>query len=60
MTVVSRSVPATTTSIGILATPVVGIATSVAFLGEQVDQALLIAAAMIVVGIAIGTFSRSS
>lgn len=60
MTVVARGVPATTTSLGILATPVVGIASSVAFLGEQVDQALLIAATMITVGIGIGTFSRSS
>jgi drug/metabolite transporter (DMT)-like permease len=60
MAVVSRSVPATTTSLGILATPVVGIASSVAFLGEEVDQALLIATAMIIAGIGIGTFSRSS
>jgi drug/metabolite transporter (DMT)-like permease len=60
MTVVGRSVPATTTSLGILATPVVGIASSAAFLGEQVDQVLLVAAAMIIVGIAIGTFNRSA
>ena len=60
MTVVGRSVPATTTSLGILATPVVGIASSVAVLGEQVDQALLIAAALIIVGIGIGTFSRAT
>jgi drug/metabolite transporter (DMT)-like permease len=60
MTVVGRGIPATTTSLGILATPVVGIASSVAFLGEQVDQALLIATTMIIVGIGIGTFSRSS
>lgn len=60
MTVVGRSVPATTTSLGILATPIVGIASSVAFLGEQVDQALLVATTMIIVGIGIGSFSRSS
>jgi drug/metabolite transporter (DMT)-like permease len=60
MTVVGRSVPATTTSLGILATPVVGIASSVALLGEQVGQALLIATTMIIVGIGIGSFSRSS
>jgi drug/metabolite transporter (DMT)-like permease len=59
MAVVSRSVPATTTSLGILATPIVGIASSAAFLGEEVDQALLIATMMIIVGIGIGTFSRS-
>lgn len=60
MTVVGRNVPATTTSLGILATPVVGIVSSVAFLGEQVDPSLLIAATTIIAGIGIGTFSRSS
>lgn len=60
MTVVGRRVSATTTSLGILATPVIGIVSSAAFLGEQVDQALLIAATMIIVGIGIGTSSRSS
>jgi drug/metabolite transporter (DMT)-like permease len=60
MTVVGRSVPAATTSLGILATPIVGIASSAVFLGEQVDQLLLIAAAMIIVGIGIGSFSRPS
>jgi drug/metabolite transporter (DMT)-like permease len=59
MTVVGRSVPATTTSLGILATPLVGIVSSAAFLGEQVDRLLLIAAAMIIVGIGIGTFRRA-
>ena len=57
MTVVGRSVPATTTSLGILATPIVGIASSAAFLGEQVERLLLIAAAMIIVGIAVGSFN---
>jgi drug/metabolite transporter (DMT)-like permease len=60
MTVVGRSVPATTTSLGILATPIVGIASSAAFLGEQVDWLLLIATTMIIAGIAIGTFRRAS
>jgi drug/metabolite transporter (DMT)-like permease len=60
MTVVGRSVPATTTSLGILASPVVGIASSAAFLGEQVNSALLIAATMIIVGIGIGTFRRAA
>jgi drug/metabolite transporter (DMT)-like permease len=60
MTVVGRSVPATTTSLGILATPIVGIASSAAFLGEQVDALLLLAAMMIIAGIGIGTFGRSS
>ena len=58
MTVVGRSVPATTTSLGILATPIVGIDSSAAFLGEQVDALLLLAAMMIIAGI--GTVGRSS
>jgi len=60
MTVAGRSVPATTTALGILATPIVGIVSSAAFLGEQIDRVLLIAAAMIIAGIAIGTFGRST
>jgi drug/metabolite transporter (DMT)-like permease len=55
MAVVNRSLPATTTSLGILATPVVGVITSVLALGETIDVALLIAMAMILSGIAIGT-----
>jgi drug/metabolite transporter (DMT)-like permease len=53
MTVVNRSVPATTTSIGILATPVVGIASSAILLGEMVDTQLIIAATMILLGMLI-------
>ena len=53
MTVVNRSVPATTTSIGILATPVVGIASSAILLGETVDTQLIIAATMILLGMLI-------
>jgi drug/metabolite transporter (DMT)-like permease len=60
MTVVGRRVPATTASLGILATPVVRIARSAVLLGEQIDQALLVAAAMIAAGFTIGSFSRSS
>jgi drug/metabolite transporter (DMT)-like permease len=60
MTVVGRSVPATTTFLGILAPPIVGIVSSAAFLGEQVDRLLLIPAAIIIVGIGIGTFNRAS
>lgn len=55
MTVVNRRVPATTTSLGILATPVFGIAASTLFLGERLDADLITAAAMILFGIAIGT-----
>jgi drug/metabolite transporter (DMT)-like permease len=58
MAVVNRSVPATTTSIGILFTPIVGIASSVIVLHETVDAQLIIAASMILAGIIIATANR--
>ena len=57
MAVVNRSLPATTTSLGILATPVVGIMSSALVLGEPLDLPLIVATAMIVGGIAIGIIS---
>ncbi len=60
MAVVNRSLPAATTSLGILATPVVGVITSTFALGETVDLSLLIAMAMILSGIAIGTIPARS
>jgi drug/metabolite transporter (DMT)-like permease len=59
MAVVNSRVSATTTSLGVLATPVVGMAISAAFLGERVDADLVAAAAMIIIGIAIGTTARN-
>ena len=58
MAVVNRSVPASTTSLGILVTPVVGIAISAIVLGERFDTGLIVATAMILLGIAIGTTGR--
>ena len=55
MAVVNRSLPATTTSLGILATPVIGVITSSLALGETIDITLLVAMAMILSGIAVGT-----
>jgi drug/metabolite transporter (DMT)-like permease len=55
MAVVNRHVPATTTSLGVLATPVVGLAISALFLGEPLDIGLIASTAMILSGIAIGT-----
>ncbi len=55
MAVVNRSLPATVTSLGILATPVVGIASSAFFLGERIDPPLILATATILSGIAIDT-----
>lgn len=58
LAIVNRALPASTTALGILATPVVGMAGSALFLGEALDLPLLLAAAMILSGIAIGTLRR--
>jgi drug/metabolite transporter (DMT)-like permease len=55
MAVVNRSLPAATTSLGILATPVIGVISSTLALGETIDISLLVAMAMILSGIAVGT-----
>jgi drug/metabolite transporter (DMT)-like permease len=55
MVTVNRSLPSVTTSLGLLATPVVGVVTSAIFLGEHVSTSLICAMAMILGGIAIGT-----
>jgi len=60
MVVVNRSPPAVTTSLGLLATPVVGVATSAIFLGEAIGTSLIIAMTMILAGIAIGTIPRGT
>jgi drug/metabolite transporter (DMT)-like permease len=57
MTVINASLPATTTSLGILATPVVGILGSVLFLGEGLDLPLAAATCLILGGIALGVFT---
>lgn len=55
MSIVNQRLPAITTSLGVLATPLVGIACAALTLGEQVDASLLFAAVLIVGGVAIGT-----
>jgi drug/metabolite transporter (DMT)-like permease len=57
MQVVNRSVPATTTSIGILATPIVGIVSSAVFLRETIDAQLIIAAGVILLGVLVATIN---
>lgn len=54
MVTVNRSLPATTTSLGILAAPVVGVASSAVAFGETISGGLLLAMAMILGSIAIG------
>ena len=58
MAMVNRSLPAVTTSLGILATPVVGTLGSAIALGEPIGMALLVAMALILSGIAVGTIDR--
>ncbi len=55
MSMVNRSLPAITTALGVLATPLVGLATAALMLGEPVEPSLLIATALILGGIAIGS-----
>lgn len=57
---VNRSLPAVTTSLGLLATPVVGVAVSAIFLGEPISASLICAMALILGGIAIGTIPRAA
>ncbi len=59
MAMVNRSLPATTTSLGILATPVVGVICSALALGETIDASLVIAMVMILAGIALGTIAMT-
>ena len=57
MLMVNRSLPAVTTSLGLLATPAIGILSSIAFLGEAFEPSLLAALILIVGGIATGIVS---
>lgn len=55
MATVNRSLPAVVTSLGLLATPVVGVASSAIVLGETIQIDLIVAMLLILGGIAIGT-----
>jgi drug/metabolite transporter (DMT)-like permease len=55
MQCVNRDLPATTTALGLLAVPLVGVACSSIALGESLDATLIVAALLIISGIAIGT-----
>jgi drug/metabolite transporter (DMT)-like permease len=55
--VAGRNLPAVTTSLGLLAAPVIGIAASAAIFGERPTLTLGIAVAMIIGGIALGTIA---
>jgi drug/metabolite transporter (DMT)-like permease len=57
---VNRSLPATTTALGLLAVPVFGVVSSMITLGETFDMFTTAALLLIVGGIALGTVSRES
>jgi drug/metabolite transporter (DMT)-like permease len=57
---VNRSLPATTTSLGLLGVPIVGVVCSAVALHEPITAALLTAMLLIVGGIAVGTMAQSS
>ena len=55
---VNRSLPAVVTSLGLLATPVLGVASSAIIIGETITPDLIVAMLLILGGIAIGTIPR--
>jgi drug/metabolite transporter (DMT)-like permease len=59
MMIVNKELPATVTSLGVLATPVVGLFLSALMLHEQIDLPLVVASLMITFGIALGVVRRS-
>jgi drug/metabolite transporter (DMT)-like permease len=58
MATVNRSLPAVVTSLGLLTTPVFGVASSAILLGETITPDLIVAMLLILGGIAIGTIPR--
>jgi drug/metabolite transporter (DMT)-like permease len=58
MSVVNKSLPALTTSLGILATPLAGLASAAIVLGETIEPPLILAAGFVLSGIAIGTMEK--
>ena len=55
MAVAGRLLPAVTTSLGLLATPLVSIVVATLWLGERVTPALVVAGVLILGGVALGT-----
>jgi drug/metabolite transporter (DMT)-like permease len=60
MNIVSRDLPAATVSMGLLGVPLIGLLSASLFLGEVLGPALLIATALIIAGIILGTLPRSN
>jgi drug/metabolite transporter (DMT)-like permease len=59
LTTVNRAVPSSATSIGLLLVPVFGLGSSWLLLAELPDATLLVAAALILGGVALGTSGRA-
>lgn len=57
MAMVNRSLPAMTTSLGLLATPAVGAGVSALAFGEQITASLITAMVLIICGIAVGSLA---
>jgi drug/metabolite transporter (DMT)-like permease len=60
MTMVNRSLPAVTTSLCLLATPLLGIFSATVFLGEPLEPSLFLAMTLIIGGIALGAVGGGS
>ena len=60
MTMVNRSLPAVTTSLCLLATPLLGIFSATAILNEPLEPSLFVAMTLIIGGIALGTINAGS
>ncbi len=58
MMIVNKELPATVTSLSVLATPVVGMFLSALMLHERIDLSLVVASLMITAGIAMGVVRR--
>ena len=54
-----RTLPAVTTSLGLLATPVIGVVASIAWLGETLTPSLGVAIALVLGGVALGVTARA-
>ena len=56
----SRHLPAVTTSLGLLATPVVSVITATLWLGEPLTPSLVVAIVLVLGGVAIGGSGRAA
>jgi drug/metabolite transporter (DMT)-like permease len=60
MAVITRSLPALATSLGLLATPIIGIVSAALWLHEPLGATLIAALVLMAVGIALGTVQEGA